>query len=935
MFNCTDDDRPGCSSPAGGSSSIFIPDVKSRTLGSDSLLDMSEHDQNWDFKGKKAGGATAGWSSGMNQRDSPGASSSSQKTLPEQLKVFKGDDLSGYKPTSPKNRRMLYSGSSRPSFPGSFFPLESSPRHQRRAVNISEPFAVSVPLRVSAVISSNSTPCRVHSKEKAATLKPSKEPSDQSSSIKKSNTFPLLEPKKQEGTEKKHTEALTSRVWSKDSGKEAIPKAQGEKKTCELEPLSSAHARESKDAAPPSGEETHNHPSDTKLDQKPSTEKDLHQELKIPEPETDRLDLTHKPVFTSVSTCGSTKLTMEVKQKRSRSSPSLSLLCREPAPNVSQIIATRSVSKKKQPSESDLLFCVHKNSEAISGTNAQNVRVAGILGAAEKLIRRQIPPFNKDDPAHIEQYQLSFKETNLDCVINPLTIKDLPQVASFSGSDSRDRTSQKHEFPKDDKEIPHDGAKKSLNPEMEASQRLSVCLEEKCKSVEPPEDEEGCGEQVEELDLVEPWEDLSSTKQWVTSPLHSPDIEELFNQLSPFSSKGETQSSEGGKLSSSSGDDDKRSLIGSTEQSSGNPPQSTSSETKWTHLSTAQLSLSSSSTTHPQTAKGSSTKQKTATSSQRFNRQMSFETERREKNCFPKTRPCSLNLDLSHRYIRDISNQQNCNSSEFSCQKASSGTVTKVQSDLDLFLNDRQAPLRRNSAPVSVSSVRTAFMIKKCQAKAVPVVPPKVQYSQIPQTKQEGDLGAVKEPDRGHPKTSVEPSSAAPPLMMADLKEELENKEPGPKHQKTPNIQKSAESVKTTSTPELPVITRRHTPSLEVFVDCPRPNRGALLQRPSFRNRQRPQSLILLSPPFPIMDYPPSGDDGKLLSSIRGLNDTSALNVLSKEIVENFRTPEGILLQNKMTIPKSGQRLETSTSCFYQPQRRSMIFDSRSHRQIE
>ncbi len=155
----------------------------------------------------------------MNQKASPGASATPQKTLPEQLKVFKGDDLSGYKPTSPKNRRMLYSGSShnsssRPSFPGSFFPLESSPRHQRRAVNISEPFAVSVPLRVSAVISSNSTPCRGHAKDKAATLKP-KESSEPSSNSGKSNTFPQMEPKKQEGTENKNTEGPSSKVLPK------------------------------------------------------------------------------------------------------------------------------------------------------------------------------------------------------------------------------------------------------------------------------------------------------------------------------------------------------------------------------------------------------------------------------------------------------------------------------------------------------------------------------------------------------------------------------------------------------------------------------------------------------------------------------------------------------------------------------------------------
>lgn len=210
-----DDDRTGSNSPAGGPGSIFIPDVKSRTLGSDSLCDISEHDQNWEFKGKNTGGATGGWNVSENQK----GSEPPQKNLPEQLKVFKGDDLGGYKPTSPKNRRMLYSASShnsssRPSFPGSFFPLESSPRHQRRAVNISEPFAVSVPLRVSAVISSNSTPCRGHGKEKAATLKPCKETSEQSGNSGKSNTFPQLERKRQGRAEKNNVEEVTSRVSS-------------------------------------------------------------------------------------------------------------------------------------------------------------------------------------------------------------------------------------------------------------------------------------------------------------------------------------------------------------------------------------------------------------------------------------------------------------------------------------------------------------------------------------------------------------------------------------------------------------------------------------------------------------------------------------------------------------------------------------------------
>eukprot|EP00064_Thunnus_orientalis_P008312 superscaffoldBa00000979_g8335 len=806
----TDDDRTGNNSPTGGPGSIYVPDVKSRTLGSDSLYDLNEHDQNWEFKGKKADGATGGWSSSMNQKGSPGASSPPQKTLPEQLKVFKGDDGSGYKPTSPKNRRMLYSGSShnsssRPSFPGSFFPLESSPRHQRRAVNISEPFAVSVPLRVSAVISSNSTPCRGHAKEKAAAaaLKPCKETAEQSSNSGKSNTFPQLEPKKQEGTEKKNMEEPASRVPPEDTSKEVVQEGQEGINNSELEQPSIANAREGKDAAPSPGKELHNQPTAKQQDMGSSIGKelwsDLNQELKITEPEIDLLDETFKPVSSSKNTCENMKLTMDVKSKRSRSSPSLTLLCRDLSSNTSlsdHFIATGSASAKKQPSESDIPFSLHKNFDAVVGGNTENVCPAAMLDKKNKKLHQispNITSLKKDDPAYS---QLPFKETCLTQVKSHLTLEDAPTVRGFSAADDPNKKSEKHEIPEGDKNVSCGGVKKTVIPELELIQRLSVCLEERRRTLELPnldDDEGGCGATSEELDLVEPWEDLSSTKQWVTSPLHSPDVEELFKQLSPFGCVAEPLSSEEGKT----------------------------------------------------------------------------------------------------RLYAEIQPQ------------------------------------------VSVSSVRTAFMIKTCQAKAVPVVPPKVQYSQIPHSRHENDVDAAKEQEKEYPKMVAEKSNSAPPPMMSDLKEELENKEPAPKHQRHPHVEKSAESARTTSTPELPVITRRHAPSLEVFVDCPRPNRTNIMQRPSFRNRQRPQSLILLSPPFPIMDYPPSGDDGKLLSSIRSMNDTSAVNAFSKEMAENFKTPEGIALQNKMTIPKSGQRLETSTSCFYQPQRRSMIFDSRSHRQIE
>lgn len=662
-----------------------------------------------------------------------------------------------------------------------------------------------------------------------------------------------------------------------------------------------------------------------------STEKQLWSELKITE--SDLLDETLKPAGSS---CEGTKLTMDVKSKRSRSSPSLSLLCRDPSSSASLsdgINVTGSNAAKKQPSELGIVSCLHK-SLAITADGAENARPVDATAGKQEKLQRNVTPLTLHEPASNKLRKNPLREMGLDKVVAPLRTEDAEGAGSLSGANDTDK-SQKREIPPGDKKV-CDSAKKSLT-EVEAGPRLSVCFKDRRNTLELPnlDDDDGCGGNSEELDLVEPWEDLSSTKQWVTSPLHSPDVEELLNQLSPFNTRVETSSSEEGTVSSPPVDNSKASVIGSTE---GNGPHTASSkaETRWMHWPSApsRVSVNSNSVTQPHSGRNNTTKQKSTAPAHRFHRQMSYESaasDKREEKCFSNNRPYSLNLDLGYRCIRDISNQQHHKSSERGLQTSSGAVNNGLPSELELFLNDRQAPLRRNSAPVSVTSVRTAFMIKTCQAKAVPVVPPKVQYSQIPHSRHD----AAKDQEKERPKVSAEKSNAVAPLVMSDLKEELENKEPGPDRQEHPNAERPAESEKTTSSPEVPVIRRRPAPSLEVFVDCPRPNRGNLLQRPSFRNRQRPQSLILLSPPFPIMDYPPSGDDAKLLSPVKSLNDTSAVNVFSKEVAENFRAQDGIALQSKMTIPKSGQRLETSTSCFYQPQRRSMIFDSRSHRQIE
>lgn len=628
----------------------------------------------------------------------------------------------------------------------------------------------------------------------------------------------------------------------------------------------------------------------------------------------EQLDETFKPVFCAKSSCEVVKSrTAAVKSKLSRSSPSLSLLFQEAASNPSlgdHVPFKRSDSVTHQPPDSNISISLHKDREP--------VQPADTPGGADK------PASIKRDELAPNNAQLPLEENASDKAMTHLVIEDKPTVlVSLAARDNGENSERLKVSPTGKNGC--NGSKNSVIPRMEVLQRLSLCLEEKHKALEPPhpDNDEGWGGNHEELDLLEPWEDLSSTKQWVTSPLHSPNVEELLNQLGDVGTlRGDT------KTSSAADASNRQPLLKSAEDLSGgmSPTGDSKPKTNWTYLpSRAGVNAA-----QPHPGKCSTPKQKSALSSQRFFRQMSHEAaapERREEQFLARHRPYSLNLDSGHRCIRDISNQQNRNLSELSSgQRGPLTSLGGLPSDLELFLSDRQAPLRRNSAPVSVSSVRTAFMIKTCQAKAVPVVPPRVQYSQIPHSRQDNDVDAVRQQDL---KMSGEKSSAGPPAVMSDLQEELENKEPAPKHQKQANVEKCAEPERTTSTPELPVITRRHVPSLEVFVDGPRPTRGNILQRPSFRNRQRPQSLILLSPPFPIMDYPPSGDDGKLKS----LNDPSAGTV--KEAAESYRVAEGIALQNKMTIPKSGQRLETSTSCFYQPQRRSMIFDSRSQRQIE
>ncbi|XP_058411821.1 rho GTPase-activating protein 31 isoform X1 [Diceros bicornis minor] len=270
---------------------------------------------------------------------------------------------------------------------------------------------------------------------------------------------------------------------------------------------------------------------------------------------------------------------------------------------------------------------------------------------------------------------------------------------------------------------------------------------------------------------------------------------------------------------------------------------------------------------------------------------------------------------------------------------------------------------RRNSAPVSVSAVRTSFMVKMCQARAVPVIPPKIQYTQIPQPlpsqssgengtqplernqEEPGSTGGTSQkPAEGDSLSSLESPKEEKPKQDTGAVESLPMDATASCMCEGPTLSPEPGLANLLSSQDAVVQCRKRTSETEPSGDnllSSKIERPSGSSKPFHRSRPgRPQSLILFSPPFPIMDHPPPSstvtDSKVLLSPIRSPTQTVSPGLLCGELAENtWVTPEGVTLRNKMTIPKNGQRLETSTSCFYQPQRRSVILDGRSGRQIE
>ncbi|NXD43549.1 RHG31 protein, partial [Copsychus sechellarum] len=1114
---------------------FFVP-TKIWTGGTGSSYDLSKENK-WEWEGSAMG--AKGSSELRREKGLP--RTPQVKSPPEQLKVFRVAEDAEKEQTSAKGMLMFYTSetATKLSFPSNLFPLEASLHHQRKALNISEPFAVSVPLRVSAVISTNSTPCRVPIKEKhslssleeLSSLVESMSPSaleagthtqaEQAAECKEKQPGPVAvsrgklwsHPEElvgagklesletpQPAAENQETCGQTSCTSGTSSPQQSSEQSPTLEQTPALEfqkgPLTAGKAEQGqlkmKDVSSEGScdqQEIEMAKTEEGSHLRDVTEEDpanalleplwpeIQQELKIIEPEEELLLLPAAVLKTS---------------SISESSPSVQTDSLSSGPGQSPTLAEQKSESRASQITQVPLFGANGMEQQDSLPSCQSDVVAQQSGASA-LPKLGTLPTGLATP---NNYQ-SMEESRSEC-LTPTPNWKLHSQSEFSEI-ATGLSCSKGACPHSGKEKDgsyqlqreDDGLTRVPETQREKHERMTTDERDtfsskalsgagmqevkegnavsRTQDAADQDDEDAWTDNVQSLELVEPWED----HQWVTSPLHSPtfkDVQEKMTQeIYPQTQRAETGLSLRPRFSRSLSLDSKDavlsmwttpfSFIDATDQqqpcsdilhsvtcelsktrpmspstlgksvqneNGPSPPEEHSkpeypltrekapdvkagpsrvplleTEGKKVHVSkenpwSPKLELSlpyqnspGSSSQTKNTKEELPISQDTVLRGETITKALCTAVESQLSNKGEetphkvKTRPSSLNLDsllpapdfftfeglsMSSAPGNLLYGQKEVKSSDSvpslmtHCPAASRGVPwgsrfnPPVDLDLDYLAVAHATTGRRNSAPVSVSAVRTSFMIKMCQARAVPVIPPKIQYTQIPQPLQAQNAAPATEKKEVEAKQDIRQAPWVPwnhldapksPLTeKKEAKAEKENSDPAQKDSACPwhgSLGSPLEPSQSSHHPALdaPILRRKRTSGGETAGDNPQSSkieRPSGFSKPSYRSRPgRPQSLILFSPPFPIMDHPTSSADSRvLLSPIRSPTQITSLSPICGDLSDPVRTtPEGVTLRNKMTIPKNGQRLETSTSCFYQPQRRSVILDGRSGRQIE
>ncbi|KAJ7420544.1 Rho GTPase-activating protein 31 [Willisornis vidua] len=1112
---------------------FFVP-TKIRTGGTGSSYDLSKENE-WEQEGSAMGAKGSSELSGEKSL----SRTSQLKSPPEQLKVFRVAEDAENEQTSAKGVLMFYTSetATKSGFPSSLFPLEASPRHQRKALNISEPFAVSVPLRVSAVISTNSTPCRLPSKDKLSLSS-----LEELSSLMVEGTSPsALETgthtRTEQATEQKEKQlgptlpVAAARGCSseelvaarKSESLETPQPAAENQKTCgQSSCTSSSSSPQQSSEQTPTLEQTatsefHKGPlpahkaeqRQLKMKEDSSERSCDQQEIKTAKAEGSQLrDVTEEDAANALLE----PLWPEIQQELKIVEPEEELLLLPaPVPKTSLISESSSVqtdSLSSGPGQSPTL------DEQTSASRASQVAQGPLFGASS--IEQQDGLHKCQSDAVAQQSCASAPPKLSTLPTGTPTPKNHPPMVDSRSECLTSTLDQKiHSQSEFNEFAPSDGfpCSKEAGPES-GREKDSTCRLQREKDgltgvqtqrekheimttnerdtfsskalsgagiqevkegntvsrtqdAGDQDDEDTWTDNMQSLELVEPWED----HQWVTSPLHSPtskDIQEkLIQEFHPQTQKAETGFSLRPRFSRSLSLDSKDTVMSlwtipfsfidaadqqqphsdilsvtcelsktqtispscfskaMQDENDPSPPEEppkpkyalsrgeardekvgpsriplsepdekrvdVSKENPWSsklELSLPYQNSSDSSSQTKNTKEELPISQDTALEGETVTKALCSAPESQLSNKgeeMPrkvKTRPSSLNLDslltapdfftfesLSMPSApgnllcgqKEVKSSDSVPSLPTHCPAASKGVPwgacfnASMDLDLDYLAVAHATSGRRNSAPISVSAVRTSFMIKMCQARAVPVIPPKIQYTQIPQPLQAQNAAPPTEKKETEAKQAIRQAPwvawshlEAPksPLTEKKAKAEKENSDPALKDSACPwhgSLGSALEPSQSSHHPALdaPVLRRKRTSGGETGGDNPQSSkieRPSGFSKPSYRSRPgRPQSLILFSPPFPIMDHPTTSADSRvLLSPIRSPTQTTSLSPICGDLSETSRTtPEGVTLRNKMTIPKNGQRLETSTSCFYQPQRRSVILDGRSGRQIE
>ncbi|KAF1554345.1 Rho GTPase-activating protein 31, partial [Eudyptes schlegeli] len=1120
---------------------FFVPVMKMRTGGTGSSYDLSKENE-WEREGSAVG--AKGCSELSGEKGSPRTPQA--KSPPEQLKVFRAAEDAENEQTSPKGGRMFYTSetAAKSGFPSSLFPLEASPRHQRKALNISEPFAVSVPLRVSAVISTNSTPCRVPAKEKlslssleelsslvAESTSPSaleagmhmrtehaperKEkqpgPTLPAEASRGSHPEELVAARKPESLETPQPPAENQETLcgqsSCTSSTSSPQQASQQSPTLEQTPASEVHTGlltadkaeqgqlKTKDVSSEGscGQpeiETAKTEDESRL--RDVTEEDpanarleplwpeIQQELKIIEPEEELLLLPAAVPKTALISESSSSVQTDSSSSGPGQSPTLS--------------EQKSASRTPQITTQVPLFGATGIKQQDSLHNCQSDVVAqqscastlpklGTLPTGTAAPKNHHPLVDSRSECLTPSLDWKLRSQSEFNEVAPSDEFSCSKGACPESGREKDSTCQlqrekdgltRVQTQREKPEITTADERDTFSSKVLSGAGIQELKEGNAVSrthdAGDQDDEDTWTDNVQSLELVEPWED----HQWVTSPLHSPTFkdlqEKMIQEFQPQSQRAETGLSLRPRFSRSLSLDSKDtvmslwtipfSFIDATDQqqpcsdilpvtcelpktqpispsslgkakqgeNGTSPPEEplkpeelryplsrkeapaekegpsgiplsepeekkvdASKENPWSskpELSLPYQDSPGSSSQVKNTKEELSMSQDTALGGETVTKALCSATESQlcnkgeETPRKVKTRPSSLNLDsllqapdfftfesLSMPSApgnllcgqKEVKSSDSVPSLPTTCPAASKGIPwgshfnAHVDLDLDYLAVAHATTGRRNSAPVSVSAVRTSFMIKMCQARAVPVIPPKIQYTQIPQPLQAQNTALPAEKKESETKQTITQTQRvawshleAPksPLTEKKAKAEKENSDPAQKDSACPwhsSLGFPLEPSQSSHHPALdaPVLRRKRTSEGETAGDNPQSSkmeRPSGFSKPSYRSRPgRPQSLILFSPPFPIMDHPSSSADSRvLLSPIRSPTQTTSSNPICGDLSETSRTtPEGVTLRNKMTIPKNGQRLETSTSCFYQPQRRSVILDGRSGRQIE